>query len=140
VVGEGDDRPRLEALAKGLPGVRFTGWVSDAERARLYRESRLLLQPSLREGFGLAAVEAAGAGTPVLGLRGTVIEELFPSGGVALAESQAPADVAAAAIPILADAGAASRAGAAGAARVGERFLESHFIERVRVALAAWVA
>lgn len=140
VVGEGDDRARLAGLAAGLPGVRFTGWVSDAERTRLVREARLLLQPSLREGFGLAAVEAAAAGTPVLGLRGTVIEELFPAGGVALAATQAPADVAAAAVPVLADAALADRLGAEGAARVRERFLESHFIERVRTALAAWVA
>jgi phosphatidylinositol alpha-1,6-mannosyltransferase len=140
VVGEGDDRARLETLAAGLPGVRFTGWVPDAERIALVRAARLLLQPSLREGFGLAAVEAAAAGTPVLGLRGAVIEELFPSGGVALAASQAPADLAAAATPVLSDAAAAARLGEAGAARVRERFLESHFIERVRAALAPWVS
>lgn len=141
VVGQGDDRARLEALAGGLPGVRFTGWIPDPERVRLARTCRLLLQPSLREGFGLAAVEAAVAATPVLGLRGTVLEELFPAtGSVALAASQAPADLAAAAIPLLSDGGQATRMGAAGQLLARDRYLEQHFLARLRAALAPWVS
>jgi hypothetical protein len=40
----------------------------------------LLFYPSTHEGFGLAEVEAASVGLPVLGLAGTVSEELFPVG------------------------------------------------------------
>lgn len=141
VVGEGDDRPRLEAAAAGAPGVRFLGWVTDERRGELYRTCRLLLQPSLREGFGLAAVEAATAGAVVLGLRGTVLEELFPApGSVALAGAQQAAEIARAAIPVLLDGAEASRAGAGAQARARDCYLEHHFIERVRSALVPWTS
>lgn len=44
--------------------VRFLGRVSDATLGRLYSRARLLLQPSLDEGFGLPVLEAMRAGLP----------------------------------------------------------------------------
>jgi len=140
VVGSGDDQGRLAQLARGLPGVRFTGWVEDQERLRLFRECRVFLQPSLREGFGLAALEAASAGMAVVGLKGTVLEELLPqAGSVALARSQAPDDLLAAVVPLLRDADLATSVGRAGRARVLEHFRQDQFVARVRAALATWV-
>ena len=46
--------------------VRFTGFVTDDVVAELYNRAELLIQPSLEEGFGLPAVEAAACGTPVV--------------------------------------------------------------------------
>lgn len=63
VVGEGPERPRLEALARG--GTRLLGRVDGAELRRLYRGARFLLQPGV-EDFGIAPVEALACGTPVV--------------------------------------------------------------------------
>jgi glycosyltransferase involved in cell wall biosynthesis len=65
VVGDGPERPRLEALYGGRPEVSFRGRVSDAELARLYAGARALILPNVEE-FGIAAVEAQAAGRPVV--------------------------------------------------------------------------
>jgi glycosyltransferase involved in cell wall biosynthesis len=45
--------------------VEFFGEVSDASLATFYRQSSLLILPSIAEGFGLPALEAMASGTPV---------------------------------------------------------------------------
>lgn len=67
VAGDGDARPGLEKLASrlNLP-VRFTGFVAENEKFRIYRRARLVVQPSIKEGWGLTAVEAQACGTPVV--------------------------------------------------------------------------
>lgn len=58
-------RGRVAAL--GLEGcVLLPGFVSDEVLAGLYRSATLVVNPSLAEGFGLTAVEAAACGAPVL--------------------------------------------------------------------------
>lgn len=67
IVGEGEQRHELEKLAEDLgigERVRFAGYVNDV--MPFYAESDVFLLPSLWEGFGLVAVEAMGAGLPVL--------------------------------------------------------------------------
>jgi glycosyltransferase involved in cell wall biosynthesis len=70
VVGDGPERPRLEARAAELglaTRVRFRGQL--ATSAELWREmggARLAVQPSAREGFGLFPLEAMAAGLPVV--------------------------------------------------------------------------
>jgi phosphatidylinositol alpha-1,6-mannosyltransferase len=71
VAGEGDDRPRLEALAfhHGVAErVRFVGAVSKETLIELYRRADLFVMPSTGEGFGIAFIEAMACGTPALGL------------------------------------------------------------------------
>jgi phosphatidylinositol alpha-1,6-mannosyltransferase len=140
IIGTGDDQRRLQQRVRKeqIPGVEFCGWLADAERDRLYRSSRLLFLPSKQEGFGIVATEAASFGVPVLGLAGTVIEELFPNGsGILLARTWERQDIALAAIPALADPQLASALGKAAWTRVQQNFLEEHFAERFRRALAA---
>lgn len=80
IAGTGDDRPRLEALARALQvgeQVRFVGFVDEAEKRRLYRRAWATVLPSAKEGWGLTNVEAAACGTPAVaadrpGLRETV--------------------------------------------------------------------
>lgn len=139
IVGTGDDQPRLRRRVKDehIPGVEFCGRLDNEERNRLYRSSRLLFFPSRQEGFGIVTAEAASFGIPVLGLRGTVVEELFPNNtGVCLADSWKGHDIARAAIPVLADPRLAAALGKAAWVRVRNNFLEEHFATHFRRALA----
>jgi glycosyltransferase involved in cell wall biosynthesis len=65
IVGDGPARGPLEALARArgvADRVIFTGRVDDRRLAGLMRASRILLLPSTREGYGIAAVEAQACG------------------------------------------------------------------------------
>jgi glycosyltransferase involved in cell wall biosynthesis len=107
----------------------------------MYQSSRLLFYPSKQEGFGLAGAEAASFGVPVLGLAGTVMEELFPNAsGAVLAKDLGKHSIAQAAIPLLADSKLASKLGRAAWNRVQNNFLEAHFAKRFHRALAPMIA
>ena len=65
IVGDGPERERLEALAERLAvasRVVFTGRVSDERVTGLMRASRILVLPSIREGYGIVVVEAQACG------------------------------------------------------------------------------
>jgi glycosyltransferase involved in cell wall biosynthesis len=75
VAGALDDDPYLSAAASvrrtiaalGIEGsVLLTGFVSDEALACLYSGASAVVLPSLAEGFGLPAVEAAACGAPVV--------------------------------------------------------------------------
>jgi glycosyltransferase involved in cell wall biosynthesis len=95
VLGDGPFRKKLEGLAG--EGVRFFGGLSDVERRGLVGKAGVLVNPSVREGWGLNVVEAAALGVPcvaydVAGLRDSVKDGvtglLVESGDVeALAEA-----------------------------------------------------
>jgi phosphatidylinositol alpha-1,6-mannosyltransferase len=71
IAGDGDDQPRLEALARSAgvaDQVRFLGHVADADLPDLYRAADLFVLPSTGEGFGIVYLEAMACGTPALGL------------------------------------------------------------------------
>jgi glycosyltransferase involved in cell wall biosynthesis len=68
-------------IADAPAGVRFAGSVSDTELAELYAASTALLMPSISEGFGLPALEAMVAGTPVIfGDRDALVDVVGPFG------------------------------------------------------------
>lgn len=70
IVGTGDDRPRLEALATELgiaDHVRFAGHVAADQLADHYRLAKAFVMPSLQEGFGIAFLEAAACGLALIG-------------------------------------------------------------------------
>jgi glycosyltransferase involved in cell wall biosynthesis len=60
--------PLLERLTRApLAGlVRHVGYLEEGQRRSFYDRARLLVLPSLDEGFGLPAVEAMAAGVPVV--------------------------------------------------------------------------
>ncbi len=69
-VGDGDDRPRLERLARelGLENrVRFLGSMTQAELSACYAHCSVFALPSRGEGFGLVFLEAMAHGKPVVG-------------------------------------------------------------------------
>jgi len=137
IAGDGDDRVRLEARATGIPSITFTGFLSDEGRERLLVSSAVLVSISTGEGFGLAALEAAAAGVPVVGLKGTVAEELFPDGcGHVLLDSTEPQPLADALVGLLTDPGLARAIGEAGRRRMRNVFTIGHFNQRIRAAIA----
>jgi len=75
VVGDGPFKADLERVAGH--GVRFFGQVSSVERREMVKQAWVLINPSVREGWGLNVIEAYALGTPciaydVAGLRDSV--------------------------------------------------------------------
>lgn len=69
IVGEGDDRARLEQLVARLGltnAVRFLGFVSEPRKRELLRQAWAVVFPSAKEGWGISNVEAAACGTPAV--------------------------------------------------------------------------
>jgi len=70
VAGEGTERTGLVARAAGNPRVRFVGFQSGPELARLYTDAQAVIASSRGyETFGLAVIEAYSRGVPVLARR-----------------------------------------------------------------------
>ena len=70
IVGDGSDRTRLEAKARayGLSDhVILAGRIAEAEKVAHYNLADLYIMPSHGEGFGIALIEAAACGIPVVG-------------------------------------------------------------------------
>jgi len=117
VVGAGDDIGRLKRLARETgvgEQVEFTGGISDAELAALYRACEVFALPSRMEppngkgwqgeGFGRVYVEAALAGKPVVGSRGGGAAEAVLHGKTGLlVDPESPGDVAGSLIRLLGD-------------------------------------
>lgn len=61
---------------KNVEGVIETGFVPTADLAAIQRGAIALVQPSLREGFGLPVAEAMASGTPVIISRDPALEEV----------------------------------------------------------------
>jgi glycosyltransferase involved in cell wall biosynthesis len=117
IVGEGSERPLLERLIarEGLADrVRLLGRVSEEAKRDLLAAADLLIWPErTHPAFGLVALEAMLARTPVLATpRGAVPEVLGDQGGW-LAAAATPQALRAALEPLLADPSllAARRAG-----------------------------
>lgn len=72
IVGEGDDRRRLEAKAENYRvanQVIFAGQIPESEKVAHYNLADAFVMPSTGEGFGIVLIEAAACGVPVIGSR-----------------------------------------------------------------------
>jgi glycosyltransferase involved in cell wall biosynthesis len=76
-------RRRVEELRLQRRAV-FTGFLPDEDLVALLNCSCFLVLPSLMEGYGLPAVEAAACGLPVLVTRNSPIPELLGEGSLAV--------------------------------------------------------
>ncbi len=76
IAGSGRDRERLEALAG--PGVRFLGFVDDANLPDLLARCRAFMWPG-EEDFGISPLQAMAAGRPVIAYAaGGALETIVP--------------------------------------------------------------
>jgi glycosyltransferase involved in cell wall biosynthesis len=62
--------------------VIFTGYLPDEELTVLLNLSTLLALPSLIEGFGLPAIEAAACGCPVIATTASPLPDLLAGAGI----------------------------------------------------------
>ncbi|HYF02842.1 MAG TPA: glycosyltransferase family 4 protein [Patescibacteria group bacterium] len=82
ILGTGDFRPELERLTKELQieeEVKFFGFVSDEQKIELLSAAHCMVNPSMKEGWGITNIEANACGTPVIsanvpGLRDSMSE------------------------------------------------------------------
>jgi phosphatidyl-myo-inositol dimannoside synthase len=104
VVGDGDDRPRLQALAYQLglgAMVEFTGALGSTELLSRYRHADLFVLASKArrddvEGFGIVYLEASASGVPVICSRaGGAVDAVEPGRNGIILPSSSPADIAA---------------------------------------------
>jgi glycosyltransferase involved in cell wall biosynthesis len=78
---------QVEAL--GLASrVVFTGYLKDEDVVTLLNLASVLVLPSLMEGFGLPAVEAAACGCPVIATKASPLPKLLDGGGIFIDPSQ----------------------------------------------------
>jgi len=105
IVGSGDDGPRLERLAREAgvcDRVVFAGQVPDVELAEYFQLAHVFAMPSTGEGFGIAFLEAAASGLPVIGGNRDGSVDALAEGRIGrLVDPEACAEIAAAVIDAL---------------------------------------
>jgi glycosyltransferase involved in cell wall biosynthesis len=79
----GDAAAQVHAAASAVPGVRVLGYVDDAQLRWLYTQASAFVLPSLLEGFGMPALEAARYGLLPIVSRDSALHEAV--GGLGLA-------------------------------------------------------
>ncbi|HEU5259857.1 MAG TPA: glycosyltransferase family 4 protein [Gemmatimonadales bacterium] len=142
VAGSGREREALEKLAQkaGVADrVRFLGAVSDRDLPELYNLATVYVGASRRaerigvEGFGIALVEAAACGLPVVaGNSGGIPDAVCDGKTGFLVSPEDPAAFADAIGRMLADPELARRMGAAGRQAVERHFNWDRFAREVR--------
>jgi glycosyltransferase involved in cell wall biosynthesis len=83
IFGEGPDRRRLERFvaAHDMDGwVRLPGRITREELQKRYAASDIFVAPAPLESFGIAALEARTVGLPVVGRRGSGVQEFVTDG------------------------------------------------------------
>lgn len=125
IAGTGQDETALRAHAERLglgDRVHFAGWTAGPEKFALLASARLAVVPSRFETFGIVAVEALAAGTPVVAFDIPCLREVVPpdAGTLVPFTGEHAADAAALAAAIRAC--HADAPGAALAAVTGPRF------------------
>lgn len=99
IVGNAENfRTNDENLKEELAGlseyVEFTGRISDEELRNVYCKAKLLIQPSLYEGFGMPPMEAISLGTNAIISDIPVFKEIYNELPVIFFESENASDLA----------------------------------------------
>jgi len=141
IVGKGDGRPVLEALAREVGverSVRFLGRLPDEELEACYRSADVFLLPSNQEGFGIVYLEAMQQGVPVIaGNHGGAPEVVLEGVTGFLVDHGDEAAIADRVLRLLGDPSLRARMGEAGRARVREHYTHRRFRQRLLEILTA---
>src|SRR5712664_1723052 len=140
IVGEGPERPALEALAHRLgvaQQVMFRGKVAPHELQASYARAAVCVLPSVldargdTEGLGVVLLEAMNHGTPVIASRVGGIPDIVEDGVSGLLVAPGDADALAAAVRRVRDDPAlARRLGEGGRRRLREQFSWPAIVQR----------
>jgi len=99
VVGDGSDRARLEAKARGLGlagRVVFAGYIPENEKTDHYRLADAFVMPGRGEGFGIVYLEAMACGVPVVASQADASREAVLDGRLGeVVDPDKPAEIAA---------------------------------------------
>jgi len=78
VIGDGPERTQLRKLQARAKQVSWLHYCADPrELSRYYRAADLVVHPGVEETFGLVALESQACGTPVVGIRGSAMDDLI---------------------------------------------------------------
>lgn len=131
VVGDGDGRPHLEALARRegvVNAVRFHGVISGEDLSRLYSETTVFVMPSSGEGFGYVFLEAMAYGLPIVAGNADATPEVVSHGETGLLVQPSSTDQIVSAVSrLLSDRPLRERMGRAGMQRVRNHFSPERF-------------
>ena len=70
IAGSGEAQSRLQQMAReaGIAEqVQFLGYISQVEKVRLLQQAQVVVNPSMKEGWGISVIEANACATPVVG-------------------------------------------------------------------------
>lgn len=137
-VGDGDDRPRLEARIRneGLAGsVRSLGLLSREQLRRAYADCRVFALPSRGEGFGIVFLEAMAAGRPCIGSPGGAEDVIDPGRTGLIVDPTDDDALKRALLKLLLDDELCRQFGHAGAARAARQFSLTAMTSRLSHAL-----
>ncbi|WP_232222183.1 glycosyltransferase family 4 protein [Thioalkalivibrio paradoxus] len=117
--GWGCDSVMAELRAERDAGLRWLGYVPDADLPAVFAGAAALLFVSLHEGFGLPLLEAFAAGVPVVASRTTALPEVA-EGAALMVDPTDTGEIADAMRQVLDAAGLAARLSESGLARARE--------------------
>ena len=108
-----------ELTSAGTSGVRWLGFVTDAQKYALLAAATCFVYPSVYEGFGIPVLEAMSCGTPVVTTTASALVEL--TGGNAVhVPIRDPESLAEAMVRLAADPAERERLRTAGSTRAAE--------------------
>jgi len=150
IAGDGDDRPRLENLARELgvqDHVLFLGCVTGPKLAACYHACHVFALPAQTvmddqaakgEGFGIAFIEAMAFGKPLVGPNyGAPTEIIRHAENGLLVNPESPNEVASALLTLLTQPELARRMGERGRLRVEQEYSLGAMVRRLEQVLAA---
>ena len=133
VVGDGDDRVRLERRAAALDlgdRVTFLGRLDEDALQREYARCTAFVMPSRDEGFGFVFVEAMRAARACVGSRGAAAEIIADGETGLLVEPGNRAQLVQSVVQMLGDRPATAAMGARGRLRFLQQFTDERFRDR----------
>jgi phosphatidylinositol alpha-1,6-mannosyltransferase len=140
IVGDGDDRPRLEQKTSALglgDCVTFLGRLDEDDMLREYSRCTAFVMPSRDEGFGFVFVEAMRASRACLGSRGAAAEIIDDGETGLLVEPGDRAQLLQSVIRMLRDRQATATMGRRGHTRFLQQFTAERFRDRFTALLPA---